>query len=76
MSTQKQFQSRALEPKENRPLRRTQEYLRELKVSIALLREVFMEVKWEKLELYFYRTIIMTVTIVHLIQFLWYSIWH
>jgi hypothetical protein len=45
MSTQKQFQSRSLETTDNKPLRRTQEYLKELKVSVTLLRELLVEVK-------------------------------
>jgi hypothetical protein len=73
MSTQ-EIQSSSLEAK--KPLRRTQEFLRELKVTITLLRDLLAEVKWEKLELNFYRMIIITVTVIHLIEFMWYSLWH
>lgn len=76
MSTQKQFQSRSLETVERKPLQRTQEFLKELKITVGLVQELFQDVKFEKLELYFYRTAMLTVTLVHLIEFLWDTIWH
>jgi hypothetical protein len=76
MSAQKQFQPRSPEPEGRRPFERTQEFLKGLSDSMTLLKKLFPGLKLERLELYFYRTIIVSVTIIHLIQFLWYSIWH
>lgn len=46
MSTQKQFQARSqIEDKDYKPLRRTQEFLKELKIVITLVRELLVEVK-------------------------------
>jgi hypothetical protein len=72
MSTQKQFQSRSLEPTDNKPLRLVQKFLKELKASIILFKDLLAEIKWERLELSVYRAIVL----VHLFKYLWYSIWH
>lgn len=56
----------------DKPLYRLQQYLIEVKTSVSLLRDVLVEIKWEKIELSVYRTIVL----VHLIKYLWYSMWH
>lgn len=72
MSTQVQFQASSLETGTKKPLRRTQEFLRELKTSMSLLGEVLAKIKWKEVELFVFRAIVL----VHLIKYLWYSIWH
>jgi hypothetical protein len=72
MSTQKQFQSRSLETTDHKPLRRTQEFLKELKITMGLVRDLFLGVKAERIELTLYRAIVL----VHLLKYFWYSIWH
>jgi len=72
MSTQKLFKSESVEPGEKKPLQRTQKFLKELKITFGLVKELFEGVDFVKLELYFYRTFIL----VHLIKFLWGTVWH
>jgi hypothetical protein len=76
MSTQKQYQPRSLEPVEKKPLQRTQAFLKELKITIGLAQDLFQDVKWERVELVFYRTVIAVIGIVELLKIFWHSIWH
>lgn len=62
---------RSQEP-QRKPATRFQRQLINLKQDVVLFKEMLAEFKWEKIELSIYRTIV----IVHLIKYLWYSLWH
>jgi hypothetical protein len=80
MFTHNQITSGSTELESRKPLCRVQQYLVEMRVCVTLLRELWLEIHThitcEKFELYLYRTIILLITSVHLVKFLWFTIIH